>query len=109
MPGLTSPRNNQQPDKMKEIPITSITIATGSTICKTILNTGQPGYGIATVVTLADGRKVASFESSRRKRDLLAWVTSQGEKAKAGNMKALFDGDQYYGTSTAYRVGPVAA
>jgi hypothetical protein len=109
MPGLMSPRNNQQPDKMNEIPIKSITIAPGSTIHKTIINTGQPGFGIATVVTLTDGREVASFESSRRKRDLLAWVTSQGEKAKAGNMKALFDGDCYYGTSTAYRIGPVAA
>jgi hypothetical protein len=57
---------------MNEIPIKSITIAPGSTIHKTILNTGQPGFGIATVVTLAHGHLLPILQTLATIQDSIA-------------------------------------
>lgn len=92
--------------KFNDVKIARVTIAPEAKITKGNTWSGSPGFFIAIIYTLADGRTFPSSATTRKKKELLAHVAGEQRAADAGQLAASFDEHgKFYGTMRSFCIG----
>ncbi len=90
---------------MNEKKIISVIQISGQQITKGRTASGRPGFSHAVLYVFEDGTKVASTETTERKKDLLARIESRDQAAKRGELAGSFNNGEFWGTVQRFSMG----